>query len=263
MKNCIRLGLLCACALSAETNYSGVWKANLEASKLAGGPKPTNYLVIIQQEGPKISELIGAWDQRGGERRSTLTFNTAPDAKPSMNSMRGLPMRTKPSWDGANLVLDSAVAGQRPMKVKETWTLSPDGKTLNVSGVTTVNNQSMNTAMVLEKQPDSAGDPLRKPEQTAGERFKNVKVQVMKDMPASQFLDAMGSFSMAMGKNCEFCHVQGKNDLDDKKEKKTARKMIEMTHNINAQNFDGKNEVRCYTCHKGVTHAASRPEFPE
>ena len=78
-----------------------------------------------------------------------------------------------------------------------------------------------------------------------------------------QFLDAMGSFNMAMGKNCEFCHVQGKMDVDEKKEKKTARKMMEMTHDINAQNFEGKNEVRCYTCHKGLPHPAGRPEFPE
>ena len=261
MKNCIRLGLLCACALSAETNYSGVWKANLDASKLGAGPKPANYMVIIQQEGSKITELIGAWDQRGNERRSTLIFNTAADAKPSINSLRGLPMRTKPSWDGANLVLDSAVAGLRPMKIKETWSLSADGETLTLSAINTINNQNMNTAMVLLKQPDSAGEPLRQPEQKAGERFKNVKV--LKDVPASQFLDAMSSFSMAMGKNCEFCHVQGKMDVDEKKEKNTARKMIEMTHNINAQNFDGKNEIRCFTCHKGVAHAAGRPDFPE
>src|SRR5262245_10281774 len=117
MKHCIQLGLLCACALSRQTNYSGVWKANLEASKLAGGPRPANYLVIIQHEGSKITELIGTWDQRGGERRSTLVFDTAAGAKPSMNAMRGVPMRTKPSWDGDKLVLDSQVAGNRPMKV--------------------------------------------------------------------------------------------------------------------------------------------------
>jgi len=260
MKNCIRVGLLCACVLSAETNYSGVWKANLETSKLPGGPKPTNYIVIIQQESSKITELIGTWDQRGGERRSTLTYDMA-GPKPSMNSLRGIPMRTKPTWDGANLVLDSQVAAQKPMKVHETWTLSADGKTLTMAGVNKVATQSMNTSMVLEKQPDSVGDPLRKPEQKAGERFKNVKV--LKDVPASQLLDSMGGFSLAMGKNCEFCHVQGKMDLDEKKEKGTARKMIEMTHNINAQNFDGKMEVRCYTCHKGLAHPAARPEFPE
>jgi hypothetical protein len=99
MKNCIRLGFLCACALSAETNYSGVWKANLDASKLRAGPTPANYMVIIQQEGSKITELIGAWDQRRNERRSKLIFNTAA-GKPSINSLRGLPMRTKSSLGG-------------------------------------------------------------------------------------------------------------------------------------------------------------------
>jgi hypothetical protein len=247
--------------LSAETNYSGVWKANLEASKLPGGPKPANYLLVITQEGSKLIALNGVYDQRGMERRWTLTFDTAAGAKPSMNSLRGEPMRTKPSWDGSNLVLDSAVAGRRPAKVKETWLLAADGKTLTLSAVNMIANQSMNTSLVFEKQPDSAGDPLRKPEQTAGERFKNVKL--LKDLPASQFLDAMGSFNLAMGKNCEFCHVQGKMDVDEKKEKNTARKMIEMTHNINAQSFEGKMEVRCYTCHKGLNHPAGRPDFPE
>jgi len=257
MKNCIRLGLLCACTLAAETNFSGVWKADLEKSKLPGGPKPTNYLVIVEQSGPKITEKIGVWTERG-ERRSTFTYDGA-SAKPSMNAERGAPMQTKVAWEGDTLVLNSVVAGPRgPVKRRETWALS--GNTLTINSTSTINNQNMSTVMVLEKQPDAAGEPLRKPEQTAAERFKNVKV--LKDIPASAFLDAMGSFSLALGKNCEFCHVKGKDELDDKKEKATARKMIEMTHKINDQNFEGKMEVRCYTCHKGMAHPASRPDFP-
>jgi Photosynthetic reaction centre cytochrome C subunit len=260
MKNCIRLGLIFACALSAETNFGGVWKADLEKSKLPGGPRPSNYLVIVEQSGPKIVERIGTWSERGGERRSMFTYDGVSGAKPSMNAERGMPMRTKVSWEGDTLVLDSVIAGNRgPVKRHETWMVA--GNTLTINATSTINNQNMATVMVLEKQPDAAGEPLRKPEQTAGQRFKNVKV--LKDIPASQFLDAMGSYTLAMGKTCEFCHVKGKDDLDDKKEKATARKMIEMTHNINAQNFEGKNEVRCYTCHKGLTHPAARPEFPE
>src|SRR5690349_5564993 len=99
MKYSIRLAFLCACALSAETNFSGVWKADLEKSKLPGGPKPTNYLMLVEQAGTKLVAKIGTWDQRGTERRSTLTFDSSA-AKPNMNSERGLPMRTKASWDG-------------------------------------------------------------------------------------------------------------------------------------------------------------------
>ncbi len=261
MKKSIPLGFLCLCALSAETNFSGVWKANMDKSKLGGGPQaPASYLAIVTQKDGKLSELVGAWNQRGDERRATYNYDLS-GAKPSMNTQRGVPMRTKPSWDGANLVLDSQVAGTRPMKMHETWSLSGDGNTLTVAGVNTVNNQNMQTMLVMEKQPDAAGEPLRKPEPKAGEKFKNVKV--LKDMPASQFLDAMGSFTASLGKNCDFCHVRGKDDLDDKKEKLTARKMIEMTHNINAQNFDGKMEVRCYTCHQGHNEPMSRPAFPD
>jgi hypothetical protein len=259
MKIRVSLALLFACGLSAETNFSGVWKADLEKSKLAGGPKPTNYLMIVEQDGPKLTEKIGLWDARGGERRSTLTFDTS-GAKPSNNSERGLPMRTKVSWDGGTLVLDSQIVGGRaPMKRHETWALA--GETLTINTANSVNNQNMTAVLVLQKQPDSAGEALRKPEQTAGERFKNVKV--LKDVPASQFLDSMGSFSMSLGKNCEFCHVQGKMDSDEKKEKVTARKMIEMTHHINEQNFNGKMEVRCYTCHKGLNDPQSRPAFTD
>ena len=260
MKNCIRLGLLCACVLSAEPNFSGVWKADLEKSKLPGGPRPNSYLMIVEHSGPKITQKVGVWSERGGERRSMFAYDTASGAKPSMNAERGIPMRTKVSWEGETLVLDSVLTAARgPVKRHETWALA--GNMLTINSTSTMNNQNMNTALVLEKQPDDAGEPLRKPEQTAGQRFKNIKV--LKDTPASAFLDSMGSFTLALGKNCEFCHVKGKDDLDDKKEKATARKMIEMTHAINAQNFEGKNEVRCYTCHKGVAHPAARPEFPE
>jgi len=260
MKICISLAILCVCGLSAETNFSGVWKANLEKSKMGGGPPAKTYLAIIEQQGPKLTETIGVWNQRDEERRSTLTYDTS-GTKPSMNALRGVPMRTKVSWDGGTLVLDSQVAGMRPMKMHETWALAADGNTITINTVNTVNNQNMTAVLVLEKQPEAAAEPLRKPEQTASQRFKNVKV--LKDIPASQFLDAMGSFTASLGKNCEFCHVRGKDDLDDKKEKLTARKMITMTHNINDQNFEGKMEVRCYTCHQGHNEPMSRPAFTD
>jgi Photosynthetic reaction centre cytochrome C subunit. len=112
---------------------------------------------------------------------------------------------------------------------------------------------------VLEKQPDSAGEPLRKPEETAGARFKNV--QLLKDLPASQLLDTMRTFNMSLGVTCEHCHVQGNFAADEKPAKPMARKMITMTRSINDQTFAGKNEVRCFTCHRGQMDPQSRPAF--
>jgi hypothetical protein len=255
----IRLGvaLFSVCVLSAQTpNLSGVWKANLEKSKFSG-PPPSNYLVVIDQQGPKITETVGNFG-RMGEQRSSFTYSTG-DEKPSMNSFRGLPMRTKASWEGGALVLESKVAGAHAASIREKYELAADGNTLTVNTVTTVEGKENQQTLVLEKQPDSAGEPLRKPEQTAAEHFKNV--QILKDLPASRFIDAMRSFSMSLGVECDHCHAQGNFASDDKPAKGMARKMLIMTHGINDQTFGGKMVVRCYTCHRGQVEPQSTPAF--
>ena len=176
-----------------------------------------------------------------------------------MNSWRGLPMRSTATWDGSTFVIDSKVAGARPATMKEKYTLSPDGNTLTVDMVTTMNGKDVPQTMVFEKQPESAGEPLRKAEATASTRYKNV--QVLKDVSASAFMDAMRSFTMSLGVDCEHCHVQGNFAADDKPAKAMARKMITMTRSINDSTFGGKAEVRCYTCHKGQVDPQSAPAF--
>ena len=48
----------------------------------------------------------------------------------------------------------------------------------------------------------------------------------LKGTPADQLTPAMQFIAASLGVNCEHCHVQGKNDLDDKKEKRIARDMM-------------------------------------
>ena len=256
MKTLVSVAIFSVCVLSAQAaDFSGVWKANAEKSKV-NGPAPANQLVIIEQKDTKLSETIGISSPRG-EQRSAFTYNL--DGKPSNNTFRGLPMRTESKMDGNSLVLTSKVAGGPPMSMVDKWTLSSDRNTLTVETAMNANGKESTQTLVLEKQPDSAGEPLRKPEQTAGARFKNV--MVLKDLPGSQLLDSMRSFNMSLGVDCEHCHVQGKFDADEKPAKAMARKMITMTHNINETTFEGKNEIRCYTCHKGIAHPQSRPAF--
>ncbi len=92
------------------------------------------------------------------------------------------------------------------------------------------------------------------PEKTAGESFKNV--QVLKDLPASQFIPNMFFITEALGVGCEHCHVTSDSgpwplEKDDKKEKQTARDMLKMLRSINDQFFAGQLEVTCATCHQG------------
>lgn len=84
--------------------------------------------------------------------------------------------------------------------------------------------------------------------------YKNI--QVFKGQPASQIDPTMHAISLSLGVRCSFCHVRtedGKWDFasDSKDEKKTARQMILMMNKINADNFEGRMEVTCTTCHQG------------
>ncbi len=91
----------------------------------------------------------------------------------------------------------------------------------------------------------------------AEEQFKNI--QVLKGIPADQLIPGMQFIAASLGVECEFCHVQGAFEKDDKEPKQTARKMMEMMFAINADNFDGHREVTCYSCHRGSIHPVGVP----
>ena len=96
------------------------------------------------------------------------------------------------------------------------------------------------------------------PDQSKAEvRFKNV--QAFKGYPADAVFPAMQFMSAALGVDCEYCHVDREPESDDKKEKKVARKMITMTLAINQNNFDGRVEVTCMSCHRGATDPVAVP----
>ena len=95
--------------------------------------------------------------------------------------------------------------------------------------------------------------------ETAGQRFKNIKV--LNDMPADQLGKVMNIFSASLGKDCNFCHVGEDFEKDTKKEKATAREMIKMTFGINKDHFKGRPEVSCNSCHNGHEQPQSVPNL--
>ena len=92
---------------------------------------------------------------------------------------------------------------------------------------------------------------------TSDQAFKNI--QILKGIPADQIMPSMQFISASLGVECEYCHVAGAFDKDDKKPKQTARKMMEMMFAINKGQFEGHREVTCYSCHHGETHPVGIP----
>jgi hypothetical protein len=239
--------------LIAQTpDFSGVWQANPEKSK--GLPPNSKMIVIIEKDGNRLKRSTGLFGEHG-EQRSTILYDVS--GKDWIGSWRGVPAKTHTAFSGSTMTVETVTAGPRPMNMKSVFALSPDGKTMTLTGTNDMGRGEWE--IVFEKQPESAGEPLRKPEVTAAERFKNV--QIMKDVPASQFMDAMRSFTIALGADCDFCHTQGDFSKDDKQEKQMARTMIKLARAVNKDYFNGHNEVRCYTCHQGHHEPQSRPAF--
>ena len=132
-----------------------------------------------------------------------------------------------------------------------------NGKTVSRSGsgrvssrrlgfvIAAAKTQSSATAHAAVSRPGSTNPPGKKAE----EQFKNI--QVLKGIPAEQLIPTMQFIAASLGVECEFCHVQGAFEKDDKKPKQTARKMMEMMFAINKDNFEGHRAVTCNSCHRG------------
>jgi photosynthetic reaction center cytochrome c subunit len=108
----------------------------------------------------------------------------------------------------------------------------------------------------VTQEPQSPGQKAAG-QKLAEEQFKNI--QVLKGIPADQLIPAMQFISTSLGVDCEYCHDHQAMDSDDKKPKKIARQMMTMMFNIDKNNFDGRLDVTCYSCHRGAAKPVSIP----
>lgn len=83
---------------------------------------------------------------------------------------------------------------------------------------------------------------------------KNLKI-----LTPEQVRPAMRAFTVALGVQCDFCHIQGDRASDENPHKNVARMMLTMVHDVNAKFPDGKEHVTCYTCHRGAAMPLTAP----
>jgi len=91
--------------------------------------------------------------------------------------------------------------------------------------------------------------------------FKNV--QALKGIGVDDFMLTMGIMSAAVGSDCVGCHPSaGTDHVDwalDTPRKRTARRMVQMVAAINRDNFNGRQVVTCWSCHRGRDKPATTP----
>ena len=124
-------GLICCAAFSqaVKPDFSGTWKLNNDKSKDV--PADPNYLSTITQTKATIAITTKA------EGVTNLLDGTYPvNGKFRIDKQGNKYRYTKASWEGATLVLEITDKDSKKelakvlFYVRESWTLSPNGKTL-------------------------------------------------------------------------------------------------------------------------------------
>jgi hypothetical protein len=112
------------------------------------------------------------------------------------------------------------------------------------------------TAAALAYSQGAQSPDTRKAEEV----YKNIKV--MNGTLASELSQSMHLMESGTGMDCEYCHIEGKFDVDVKPPKQVARRMYLMMTDLNTRYFGGKQVVTCYTCHNGRREPAATPFLP-
>ncbi len=99
-------------------------------------------------------------------------------------------------------------------------------------------------------------DPLASSskEERAEQKYKNI--QLLRGIPSERLTKIMFAFKASLGVDCTYCHIKDQFEKDDKPQKQTARKMIQLARDINAK-LGSMTRVTCFTCHRGQTRPAS------
>lgn len=99
-----------------------------------------------------------------------------------------------------------------------------------------------------------------KKEQGQKEVPKPTNLKVLQTTNGAEVRQIMRTFTVGLGVQCTYCHVQGNFASDDNPKKEIARHMIEITGKTNGLFTDGKMHVTCFTCHRGEAEPKTAPE---
>jgi len=96
--------------------------------------------------------------------------------------------------------------------------------------------------------------PAGSKEERAEQKYKNI--QLLRGIPADRLMKVMFAFKTSLGVDCTYCHIKDQFEKDDKAQKQTARKMIQLVRDTNTK-LGTATRVTCFTCHRGQTRPAS------
>lgn len=139
--------LTLALPLVAAPNFSGSWMLNVAKSQYGQFPAPEVMLRTVEMQGTVLSMKTY---QKGTQGEVTTELKYTTDGKPSVNGAN----TGSAAWYGDTLVIESSREAQGArLTQRDSWSLSPDGKTLTVSTKVKLPNGEFDVKQVFEKTP--------------------------------------------------------------------------------------------------------------
>jgi hypothetical protein len=106
--------------------------------------------------------------------------------------------------------------------------------------------------------------PLRAQEKQDSRKTEGAKpptnLKILKVQTGAEVNQIMRTFTAGLGVQCTYCHAMGDFASDANPKKEMARRMIQITQELNTKFQDGKLRVSCYTCHRGEAEPKTAPE---
>jgi hypothetical protein len=136
----------------AHPNLSGTWKLNIPKSNFGQIPGPASQTDTIDDSEPSVKI---AEDQKGGMMGDmALTTTLSTDGTPTTSAgMGGAAVTSTSHWNGGSLVVNSKTKFQdADITIKDTYTLSADGKTLTEVTHIESGMGNFDTTSVYDKQ---------------------------------------------------------------------------------------------------------------
>ena len=135
---------------AAKPDFSGSWKVNIEKSNFGPSPTPKSLQYKIEQKGPALKLTSTRADETAED---SVVLNFTIDGQENVNNVRGSEVKSKVTWDGAVLVIDSVSTSEGgTFGLKDQWTLSADGKTITWARHYSGSAGDAEASYILEKQ---------------------------------------------------------------------------------------------------------------
>ena len=138
----------------AAPDFSGSWKINASKSKTSGQfPLPQRFERKIAHTEPTLTVTTTRSGFQGGNDVTTETKYSTDGKETTNPGFGGSQMKSVAKWEGDALTIQSSAStANGDFTIKERWTVSSDGKTLEVVSKIAGGFGEFETTYVLDKQ---------------------------------------------------------------------------------------------------------------